>query len=101
MSRRRKKGCVEALFDDCCDIAGGLTRAAGYTIGGVIGAIGAAMPYGEEDDTHVEYGSDFWGHKYKKTNGICYRCHGTGSVHGKICRKCDGSGKFSRTTWYD
>jgi DnaJ-class molecular chaperone len=49
----------------------------------------------------VEYGSDFWGHRYKKTSGICYRCHGKGYVHEETCSKCGGSGRYERTTWYD
>ena len=69
-------------------------------IDGLIDIIGAFVPYGEDEDNHVERG-DYWGHKYKKTCGVCYRCHGTGSVRGKTCRKCGGSGEYSHTTWYD
>ena len=87
---RRKKGCIENLVDGVCGL-----------VGGTIGLIGCFASYGEEGDNHVEHGSDFWGHKYKKTRGICYRCHGTGAVHGRTCRKCGGTGEFSRTTWYE
>ena len=92
--RRKKKGCVENLVDGTCDLVGGL-------VGGAIALVGAFVPYGEEEDNHVEYGSDFWGHRYKKTSGICYRCHGRGYVRGERCPKCDGSGRYERTTWYD
>lgn len=95
MGRRRKeKGCVENLVDGTCDLVGGL-------VGGAIALVGAFVPYGEEEDNHVEYGSDFWGHRYKKTSGICYRCHGKGYVHEETCPKCGGSGRYERTTWYD
>ena len=92
MGRRKKRG----LIDDLCGMIGGLCK----MTKGVVGLIGCFVPYGEAEDNCVERGSDFWGHKYKKTSGMCYRCHGTGSVHGKPCPKCDGTGKFSRTTWY-
>jgi len=92
--RRKKKGCVENLVDGTCDLVGGL-------VGGAIALVGAFVPYGEEEDNHVEYGSDFWGHRYKKTSGICYRCHGKGYVHEETCPKCGGSGRYERTTWYD
>lgn len=92
--RRKKKGCVENLVDGTCDFVGGL-------VGGAIALVGAFVPYGEEEDNHVEYGSDFWGHRYKKTSGICYRCHGKGYVHEETCPKCGGSGRYERTTWYD
>ena len=92
--RRNKKGCVENLVDGACDLVGGL-------VGGAIALVGAFVPYGEEGDTHVEHGSDFWGHRYKKTSGICYRCHGKGYVHEETCPKCGGSGRYERTNWYD
>lgn len=50
--RRKKKGCVENLVDGTCDLVGGL-------VGGAIALVGAFVPYGEEEDNHVEYGSDF------------------------------------------
>jgi len=86
----KKKGCIEGLVDCACGL-----------VGATVGLVGCFVPYGEEKDNYVERGSDFWGHKYKKTRGICYRCHGTGTIHGMTCRKCSGTGKFSRTTWYD
>ena len=86
----RKKGCVEGLIDGVFDL-----------VGGTIDLVGCFVPHGDAGDNYVECGSDFWGHKYKKTTGICYRCHGTGTVRGSTCRKCGGSGKFSRTTWYE
>lgn len=98
---RRKKGCIEGLVDSVFGIAEGVGGMVGGAINGTIGLIGAFVPHGEADDTYVEHDSDFWGHKYKKTRGICYRCHGTGSVRGKTCRKCGGSGKYSHTTWYE
>jgi RecJ-like exonuclease len=98
---RRRKGCIEGFVDGCFGVVEGLAHVTGGVIEGTVGLIGACMPYGEENDTHVERGSDFWGHKYKKTRGICYRCHGTGTVRGRTCRKCGGSGKYSRTTWYE
>ena len=87
---RRKKGCIEGLVDGVFDL-----------VDGTIGLIGYFVPHGQAEDNYVECGSDFWGHKYKKTRGMCYRCNGTGHVHGRTCRKCGGSGKFSRTTWYE
>ena len=66
----------------------------------VVRLIGCFVPYGEAKDSHVERGSDFWGHKYKKRHGICFRCNGTGYVRGNTCRKCGGSGQYSHTTWY-
>lgn len=87
---RRKKGCIEGLIDGVFGL-----------VGGTIGLIGCFVPHGEEGDNYVERSSDFWGHWYKKTRGMCYRCHGTGTVRGRTCRKCGGSGKFSRTTWYE
>ena len=86
----RKKGCIEGLVDCACGL-----------VGATIGLIGCFVPHGEAKDNHVKRGSDFWGHKYKNVHGMCYPCHGTGSVRGKTCRKCGGSGKFSRTTWYE
>ena len=86
---RRKKGCIEGLVDSVFDL-----------VGGTIGLIGCFVPYGESGDDYVERGSDFWGHKYKKRRGMCYRCHGTGTVRGRTCRKCGGTGEFSQTTWY-
>lgn len=49
--------------------------------------------------THVEHGRNFFGCRYKVTSGECFSCHGTGTVHGKTCRKCGGSGVYSRTSW--
>ena len=52
------------------------------------------------DDTHVKRGKDLLGRRYKTVDGVCYRCDGTGEVHGKTCRKCGGSGRFHNRTWY-
>ncbi len=94
---RRKKRCIEGLVDGVSGLVGGTIGLVGCTIG----LIGSFVPHGEAEDNYVKRGSDFWGHKYKKTSGICYACHGTGYVRGRTCRKCGGSGKFSRTTWYE
>ena len=90
MMGRRKKGCIEGLVDCACGL-----------VGATVGLIGCFVPYGEEEDDYVERGSDFWGHRYKTTRGMCYRCHGTGTVRGRTCRQCGGSGEFARTTWYE
>lgn len=52
-------------------------------------------------DTRVKRGKDFLGRRYKKQSGKCFRCDGTGHVHGRTCRKCGGSGRYSHTTWYE
>lgn len=64
---------------------------------GVIAVIDALSKMG---DTKVKYGKDIFGQRCKKEDGECYRCDGTGEVHGKTCRKCGGSGRYHRTTWY-
>lgn len=51
-------------------------------------------------DTYVTRGHDIFGNRYKKVRGKCFCCNGTGTVRGYTCRKCGGSGTFSRKTWY-
>jgi len=51
-------------------------------------------------DTRVRHGKDILGHKYKTVDGDCYRCGGSGEVHGQTCRKCGGSGRFYKRIWY-
>ena len=69
----------------------------------------------EWNDTHVSRGRSFGPRltlgrrglgikltrKYKKVDGPCYSCGGSGEVHGKSCWKCGGSGRYSKRTWYD
>lgn len=70
---------------------------------GVGGYVAGAM--NEESkkrgDNRVEHGKTFFGSRYRTVRGPCYRCHGTGEVHGKECPKCGGSGEYRRTTWLE
>ena len=50
--------------------------------------------------THVKHGKNIFGCRYREVSGECFSCDGTGKVHGKRCRKCGGSGRYSRTTWH-
>ena len=60
----------------------------------------AAAERAKEHDTKITRGEDEFGDKYKTIEGECFRCHGKGRVHGAICRKCNGTGRYKRTTWY-
>ena len=59
----------------------------------------SAVFKGGGGDTRVKHGRGLSGRKYKTVNGPCFRCDGTGQVHGQTCRKCGGSGRFSQTYW--
>lgn len=63
-------------------------------IGGALDAISKA------GDTRVKHGKDIFGHRYKTEDGVCFRCDGSGKVHGKTCHKCGGSGRYHKRTWY-
>ena len=56
---------------------------------------------GNKRDTRVKRGKNLFGCRYKEVSGECFRCNGSGKVHGKTCRKCGGTGEFCRTTFYD
>lgn len=49
--------------------------------------------------TQVRHGRTIFGCRYKEVSGKCFRCNGSGRVHGKSCHKCGGSGKYSHRTW--
>ena len=66
----------------------------GCAVCGIIDAVS------KMNDSRVERGKSVFGHRYKKVDGICYRCDGTGEVHGETCRKCGGSGRYHKRTWY-
>ena len=63
-------------------------------------AVAVLDALGKMGDTRVKYGKDIFGNRYKTEDGICYRCDGSGEVHGHTCRKCGGSGRYHRRTWY-
>lgn len=63
-------------------------------IGGVLNEMS------KSGDTRVKHGKNIFGDSYTETEGPCFRCDGTGKVHGKTCRKCGGSGQYQKTTWY-
>ncbi len=48
---------------------------------------------------HVKHGKNVFGCRNKDVSGECWRCNGTGKVHGKTCRKCGGSGEYFHRTW--
>lgn len=54
----------------------------------------------KKSGTHVRHGKNFFGCRYWEVSGECFSCNGTGKVHGKRCRKCGGSGQYSRITWH-
>lgn len=64
---------------------------------GLFSALGAL---GKGGDTRVRHGKDILGRRYRTEDGVCYRCGGSGRVHGETCRKCGGSGRFHRRTYY-
>jgi len=64
------------------------------------GIIAALDTFGKRNDTHVRYGRDILGTRYKTTSGPCFRCGGSGAVHGQTCRKCGGTGRYRNRTWY-
>ena len=67
--------------------------------GGVVGA-SVLNEMRKSGDTRVERGKDIFGNRYKIEDGVCFRCDGSGKVHGKTCRKCGGSGRYHKRTWY-
>ena len=67
------------------------------TVCAVAGAINAL---GKVGDTRVRHGKNIFGERYRTEDGPCYRCDGTGEVHGHTCRKCGGSGWYHKRTWY-
>ena len=91
MSRRKKKtGLLE-----------GVAGLVGLGVAGVV-AVGSAL-FGKRpdpDDTTVDYGDTFFRGRYTTVKGKCFRCDGSGFYHGETCRKCGGSGRYERTTWY-
>lgn len=70
------------------------------TIGGVIAKVAYDDSIGNENDTVVEHGDTWFRGRYSTASGKCFRCDGTGSFHGKTCRKCGGSGVYEHTTWH-
>lgn len=67
----------------------------------VCAALATLDTVAKSDDTKVSRGRDIFGNRYKKVSGECFRCDGTGKVNGHTCRKCGGSGTYSRCTWYE
>ena len=63
-------------------------------------ALYALNEMGKSRDAKVKHGRDIFGHRYRKEEGVCFRCDGTGHVHGNACRKCGGNGRYHKTTWY-
>ena len=63
-------------------------------------ALYALNEMGKRRDTKVKHGRDLFGHKYKTEDGVCFRCDGSGKVHGSTCRQCGGDGRYHRRTWY-
>lgn len=64
-----------------------------------VGAVVLAAFASSKPKTRVKHGRNIFGCRYKEVSGECYSCHGSGKVHGKTCRKCGGSGEYSRTYW--
>ena len=50
----------------------------------------------ERGKTKVTHSRDFFGGHHTTVDGPCFRCDGTGKVHGRTCRKCGGSGRYHR-----
>lgn len=70
------------------------------TILGTCAVVAVIDTLSELGDTKVKRGKDIFGRRYKAVDGECYRCDGTGEVHGKTCSKCGGTGRYHRRTWY-
>ena len=64
-----------------------------------VGCLVLSQFFSKKRGTHVKHGRNIFG-RYTKVSGECFSCNGTGKVHGKRCRKCGGSGRYSRTTWH-
>ncbi len=53
-----------------------------------------------DNDTIVTHGTSRTHGNYTHVTGKCFRCDGTGSVHGDTCRKCGGTGRYEHRKWY-
>ena len=64
-----------------------------------LGVVTLLSCIGGKKKTRVRHGKNIFGCRYKDVSGECFSCNGSGKVHGKTCRKCGGSGRYSHTTW--
>ena len=70
-------------------------------VGVIVYNVAKRIKWSDDGDvTNVNNGKTFFS-DYHEVDGDCFRCHGTGRVNGRTCRKCGGSGRFHRTTYYN
>ncbi|NBV87811.1 MAG: hypothetical protein EBS01_16420 [Verrucomicrobia bacterium] len=78
---------------------GGRVYEQGETRHGLWGAKDKVVHRDNGTTVESESGKGFWGnHGSRHVHGRCWSCHGTGVFQktGKPCRKCAGSGRYSK-----